>query len=109
MALGRLRSMLVVAGVLLALASMVGVASAAGGSAPGGPPVVKGKTLNKPPTGPVVSGATLRNAPATSIAGDSAALPFTGGDVVLFLGIGLVTFAAGLTMFRRSRPKMVTS
>jgi hypothetical protein len=105
MALSRFRKILVVAGVLLALASMVGVASAAG-SAPGGRSIVKGKTLNKPPAGPVVHAATFHQAPA--VAGGSAALPFTGGDVVLFLGIGLVTFAAGLTMFRRSKPRTIS-
>jgi hypothetical protein len=93
--------MLVVAGVLLALASMGGVAFASG-SAPSGPPIVKGKHLNKPPAGPVVHAASIHQAPAGS-------LPFTGADVILFLGIGMVTFAAGLTMYRRSRPGTVTS
>jgi hypothetical protein len=98
--------MLVVAGVLLALASMGGVAFASG-SAPSGPPIVKGKHLNKPPAGPVVHAASIHQAP--TVAGDSGTLPFTGADVILFLGIGMVTFAAGLTMYRRSRPSTVTS
>ena len=106
MALGRIRSMLVVAGVLLALASMGGVAFAAG-SAPSGPPIVKGKQINKPHAGPVVHAASIHQAPVVS--GASGTLPFTGGDVVLFLGIGMVTFAAGLTMYRRSQLGNATS
>ena len=104
MTLGRVRSMLVVAGVLLALASMGGVAYAAG-SAPTGPPIVKGTQIHKPQAGPVVHAASIHQAPA--IAGDT--LPFTGAAVILFLGIGLVTFAAGLTMYRRSGPGTATA
>ena len=104
MAVGRIRSMLVVAGVLLALASMGGTAFAAG-SSPNGPPIVRGKQINKPHAGPVVHAATIHQAPV--VAGDT--LPFTGGDVVLFLGIGMVTFAAGLTMYRRAKLSTATS
>ncbi|MEA2507362.1 MAG: hypothetical protein QOH48_1980 [Actinomycetota bacterium] len=101
MALGRFKSILVVAGVLLALASMVGVSYAAG-SKPAGPPIVKGKKLNRPPAGPVVHAASIHQAPAGT-------LPFTGADVILFLGIGLLTFGAGLTLFRKSRPGSISS
>ena len=107
MALSRFRSILVVAGVLLALGCMVGVAFA--DSAPGGPPIVKGGRLNNPPGGPVVHSASL-HAPsqqAPTVLG--ASLPFTGADIVLFLGIGLILFTAGLAIFRRSRPRAITS
>lgn len=104
MALSRFKSILVVAGVLLALASMVGVSYAAG-SKPSGPPLVKAKTLNHPQGGPVVHAHSIHQAPAATVAADSGTLPFTGADVILFLAIGLLTFAAGLTMVRKSRPR----
>jgi LPXTG-motif cell wall-anchored protein len=98
MTLGRVRSILVVAGVLVALASMAGVAMASG-SAPHKKPVVHGKQLMKPPAAPVVHAASIHQA----------SLPFTGADVILFLAIGLVLFAAGLMVYRRSRPSGITS
>jgi hypothetical protein len=104
MALSRFKSILVVAGVLLALASMVGVSYAAG-SKPSGPPVVKGKKLNHQPSGPVVHAASIHQAPTVAASGT---LPFTGADVILFLGIGLLTFGAGLTMVRKSKPRSLS-
>lgn len=92
---GRFRSISVVAGVLLGLILMAGIAFA-NGSAPKGPPVVHGKHLNNPGPGPVVHAVSIHQA--------SGSLPFTGADVILFLGIGLVVFAAGLMLYRRSRP-----
>jgi hypothetical protein len=97
---GRLRSILVVAGILLALASMVGVAFA-DGSAPNKKPIVHGKQLNKPGPGPVVHGVTLHQ--------QAGNLPFTGADVVLFLGIALVLISAGLLIYRRTRPSRVSA
>jgi hypothetical protein len=101
MTLGRVRHILVVAGVLLALVAMSGVALA-NGSAPNKPPVVKGKHLNKPPAGPVVHAASIHQAPAGN-------LPFTGADVILFLGVGLVLFSGGLMVYRKSRPSTISS
>jgi hypothetical protein len=104
MTLGRVRHILVVAGVLLALVAMSGVALA-DGSAPNKPPVVKGKHLNKPPAGPVVHAASIHQAPAVH----AGTLPFTGADVILFLGVGLVLFAGGLMVYRKSRPSTISS
>jgi ABC-type polysaccharide/polyol phosphate export permease len=103
MALSRFKSILVVAGVLFALASMVGVSYAAG-SKPAGPPVVRAKKLNRPPAGPVVHAASIHRAPAVA----AGTLPFTGADVILFLGVGMLTFAAGLTLVRKSRPRSLS-
>ena len=97
---GRLRSILVMAGVLLALASMVGVALA-NGSAPHKKPIVHGKHLSKPGSGPVVHGVSVHQA--------TGSLPFTGADVVLFLGIGLVLVVAGVMIYRRTRPNRASA
>jgi hypothetical protein len=102
MALGRVRNIMVVAGVLVALVAMSGVALAEG-SAPNKPPVVHGKQLHHPSNGPVVHAASIHQAPAVH----AGALPFTGADVILFLGIGLIVFAAGLMVYRRSRPRTI--
>ena len=101
MTLCRVRNILVVAGVLLALVAMSGVALA-DGSAPNKKPIVHGKHLSKPPAGPVVHAASIHQAAPAS-------LPFTGADVILFLGIGLVVFSAGLVLYRRSQPGSISS
>lgn len=100
MTLGRVRNILVVAGVLLALVAMSGVALA-DGSAPHQKPIVHAKHLSNPP-GPTVHAASIHQAAPAS-------LPFTGADVILFLGIGLATFAVGLTLYRRSQPGSISS